>query len=147
MDKLARERNDIERTKDEILLEQKRLMQQVYEEKRKIAEEKAQLDAQLSAYNDKKHKDSLSNINLEAEITVNSKRLHEEKQRLEKLSKELDERDAAIKQERAKLDERKQDIEIKAAKLEQMAFSVNQLYEKAEDIYSVILFLPFLFDQ
>ena len=37
MDKLARERNDIERSKDDILVEQKRLMQQIYEEKRKIA--------------------------------------------------------------------------------------------------------------
>jgi hypothetical protein len=112
-------------------------MQQVYEEKRKIAEEKATLDAQLAVYNDKKHKDSLSNINIEAENSVNSKRIQEEKQRLERRSKELEEKEAQLKQEKIKLDERKQELDMKTAKLEQMAFSVNQRYEKAEETYTV----------
>lgn len=124
-------------TQDDILIEQKRLMQQVYEEKRKIAEEKAYVEATRAAYEDKKHKDSLSAINLEAELSVNSKRLTEDKQRIERLTKELDERDAQLKAEKVKLDERRQELEIKAVKLEQMAFAVNQKYEKAEELFSV----------
>ena len=53
-------------------------MQQVYEEKRKIAEDKAQFNAKLQSYKDQQHKDSISNLNIEAEISVNSKHLNEE---------------------------------------------------------------------
>ena len=49
-------------------------MQQVYEEKRKLAEERAQIEAAVSGYKDRQHKDSLSDINIEAEISVSTRR-------------------------------------------------------------------------
>ena len=82
--------------KNEILAEQKRLMQAIYEEKRKIAEDRAKLDAELSGYKDKQHKDSLSNINVEAELSVGTRRLNEEKIKLEQLSKELKDKEILI---------------------------------------------------
>ena len=137
MDKLARERNDIDRSKDDILAEQKRLMQVIYEEKRKIAEEKATLEASISAYKDKLHKDSLSNINIEAEISVSSKRLNDEKHRVEQASKELNEREILLKQDKVQIEEKKRELDTKLGKLEQMALSINQKYAEAEDLFAV----------
>ena len=169
MEKLVRERNDIDRSKvnflfkimllhansilyvfnairhekDEILVEQKRLMQVIYEEKRKIAEDRAKLDADIVGYKDKQHKDSLSNINVEAELTVGTRRLHDEKSRMEQLSKEFKEKEVALKEERAVLDEKKRELDIKIAKLEQMAYTVNQKYIQAEDMLVVWIITVF----
>lgn len=125
--------------KNEILAEQKRLMQAIYEEKRKIAEDRAKLDAELSGYKDKQHKDSLSNINVEAELSVGTRRLNEEKIKLEQLSKELKDKEIALKEERVILEEKKRELDAKTAKLEQMAFAVNQKYSQAEDLFAVSL--------
>lgn len=113
-------------------------MQQIYEEKRKIAEEKATLEASIVAYKDKKHKDSLSNINIEAEISVSSRRLNDEKARLEQFNNDLKERELKLKHELQKLDEKRQELETKAAKLEQVSFSVNQKHIQAQELYAVI---------
>lgn len=137
MDRLARERNDIERSKDDILNEQKRLMHQLYEEKRKIAEERAHVEATLSAYKDRQHKDSLSNINIEAEISVSTRRLNDEKSRLEQLTKELKDKEAQLQQEKQLLEEKKQQIDAKIAKLEQMSALVNKKYSEADELFAV----------
>ena len=137
MEKLARERSDIERSKDEILLEQKRLMQQIYEEKRKIVEERANLEASMNAYKDKKHQDSLNNINVEAEISVSTKRLNEEKERLEKLRNELKEKEIELKQEKKNLNEKKLELEVKMGKIDQFQSILNQKYTDAEELYLV----------
>lgn len=137
MEKLARERSDIERSKDDMLLEQKRLMQQIYEEKRKIAEERANLEASLNAYKDKKHQDSLNNINVEAEISVSTKRLSEEKERLEKLKNELKEKEIELKQEKKSMDEKKMELEAKLNKIDQLQAVLNQKYSDAEELYLV----------
>lgn len=137
MEKIARDRNDVERSKDDILLEQKRLMQQLYEDKRKLAEERAQIEAAVTSYKDRQHKDSLKNINVEAEISVSTRRLTDETSRLEKLSTELKEKEFMLKQEKIKLEEKNTEIEKKTAKLEQMAATVNHKYIQAEEMYSV----------
>ena len=137
MEKLARERGDIERSKDEMLLEQKRLMQQIYEEKRKIAEDRANLEASLTAYKDKQHKDSLSNINTEAEISVSTRRIQEEKERLEKTKAELKEKEIEIRQEKKMLEEKKAEMESKMIKLDQLQAVLNQKYSDAEELYTV----------
>jgi hypothetical protein len=147
IEKIARERNDIERSKDDILMEQKRLMQQLYEEKRQLAEDKAQIEAAIVAYKDKQHKDSLSQINIEAEISVSTKRLNEEKGRLDQLSKEIKEKEASIKQEKITLEEKKLELDSKASKLEQIAFIANQRYLQAEEIFEVsLLIIKFFFN-
>jgi len=144
MEKIARERNDVDRSKDDILVEQKRLMQQVYEEKRRLAEEKAQIDAAVASYKDRQHKDSLNNINIEAEISVSTRRLNDEKTRLEALAKDLREKEFLLKNEKVKLDERNMEIEKKTAKLEHMAATVNQKYLQSEELQAVRI-MKFLF--
>lgn len=119
------------------MIEQKRLMQQIYEEKRKNAEERANLEASIAAYKDKTHKDSLANISIEAELTVNSKRLKDEKTRLEEANLNLKEREAALRQEKHALDEKKQELDIRAAKLEKMSIDVNHKYLETEELYLV----------
>jgi hypothetical protein len=137
MDKLSRERNDIERSKDDILVEQKRLMQQIYEEKRKIAEERAQVEAAVSSYKDRQHKDSLNNINIEAEISVSTRRLNDEKLRIEQLTRDLKEKETQLQQEKLSLEEKKKQIDMQTAKLEQMAAIVNKKYQDADDLIAV----------
>ena len=139
MDKLARERNDVDRAKDDILVEQKRLMQQMYEEKRKIAEERAQVDAAFASYKDRQHKDSLSNINIEAEISVSTRRLNDEKSRIEQLMKEYKEKETQLQQEKQIFDEKKQQLEAKSSKLEQMAAIVNKKYSDSDDLVIVYI--------
>ena len=114
--------------------EQKRLMQQVYEEKRKIAEEKAQLEASIKAYKDKVHQDSLNNINSEAQIAVMGRSLQDEKARLEIVNKELLQFEKTLKQERQAIDMKAAEIEAKALKLEQMSVMVSQKNQQAEEI-------------
>jgi hypothetical protein len=137
MEKLARDRNDIERSKEDILIKHKRLMQQIYEEKRNFAEERAQLESAANAYKDKQNKDSLNNINIEADLTVSTRRLNEEKSRVEQMDKELREKELTLKQETARLDERRKELDANFAKLEQMAFQVNQKYMNAEELFNV----------
>jgi hypothetical protein len=91
----------------------------------------------LLAYKDKQHKDSLSNITLEAELSVNGKRLLEEKERLERVRKELDDKELSLKQERVMLEQKRAEIESKSAKLDQIAMTVNQKYTHAEDMLEV----------
>lgn len=137
MEKISRDRNNVDRSKDDILVEQKRLMQQVYEEKRKLAEERAQIEAAVAGYKDKQHKDSLNNINIEAEISVGTRRLNDEKARLEVLARELKEKEFLLKQEKIKLDEKNMEIEKKTGKLEHMAATVNHKYQLAEELQTV----------
>jgi hypothetical protein len=115
-------------------------MQQVYEEKRKIAEERAQLDAQLQIYKERQHKDSLSNLNIEAELTVSSKFMREEKNRLEKAEAAIKIQEDQLKIEKANLEEKRRDIDTREAKLEQMAYAVKQKYIEAENFHTVIFF-------
>jgi hypothetical protein len=115
-------------------------MQQVYEEKRKIAEERAQLDAQLQIYKERQHKDSLSNLNIEAELTVSSKFMREEKNRLEKAEAAIKIQEDQLKIEKANLEEKRRDIDTREAKLEQMAYAVKQKYVEAENVHTVIFF-------
>lgn len=135
MEKLTRERMDVDRVKDDILSEQRRLMQQIYEEKRKIAEERAQLDAQLQIYKERQHKDSLSNLNIEAELSVSSKFMREEKNRLEKVEAAIKIQEDQLKIEKTNLEEKRRDIDTREAKLEQMAYAVKQKYAEAENFH------------
>ena len=112
-------------------------MMQIYEEKRKLAEERAQLETNIGAYRDKMHKDSLSNINIEAELTVGRKRLADDKSRLEKIAQELKEKEIQLKQERLVLEEEKRDLDHKTGKLEQMAIEVNKRLQHSEENLSV----------
>ncbi len=124
--------------------EQRRLMQQVYEEKRKIAEERALLDVQSQSYKERQHKDSLSNLNIEAELSVSTKYMREEKARLERLENTLKLQEEQTKMDRASIDERRRDIDIREAKLEQMAYAVKQKYVEAENLYTVIYGVGFV---
>jgi hypothetical protein len=126
------------------LNEQRRLMQQVYEEKRKIAEERALLDVQSQSYKERQHKDSLSNLNIEAELSVSTKYMREEKARLERLENTLKLQEEQTKMDRASIDERRRDIDIREAKLEQMAYAVKQKYVEAENLYTVIYGVGFV---
>lgn len=121
-----------------MLIEQKRLMHQIYEEKRKLAEEKAKLDAAITSYKDNVYHDSLSKMNVEAELTVNSKRLQDEKIRLDKLSMEIREREASLKQQQLSLNEKKQELDISMKKLEQSDSLINQKLSLTNELYQVI---------
>ena len=123
--------------KDDILAEQKRLMQQVYEEKRKIAEDKAQFNAKLQSYKDQQHKDSISNLNIEAEISVNSKHLNEERVKLEKLEKAIKEQEEQIKKDKSLLDDRRREFDIREARIEQIAISIQQKFAEADNLFKV----------
>lgn len=134
MDKLTRERADIDRSKDDLLNEQKRLMQQVYEEKRKMAEEKAQLEAALKSYKEKMHHDSIQNINTEAQLNVQSRSLSDEKSRLDLFKLELLQIEKNLKEEREKIGAKAAEIEAKSAKLEQMSMMLSQKHLQAEEM-------------
>lgn len=117
--------------------EQKRLVKQIYEEKCRIAEERATLDASIAAYKDKMHKDSLANINNEAEMTVGLKRLKDEQLRLEKYNADLKEKEARLKREQLELDEKRHELGVKMSNLEKMAVNVHQKYFESEELLSV----------
>lgn len=117
--------------------EQKRLVKQIYEEKCRLAEERANLEAMVAAHKDKIHKDSITNINNEAEMSVGLKRLKDEQLRLEKYNSELNDKENRLKRERVELDEKRHELETKMSNLEKMAISVHQKHFEAEELLLV----------
>jgi hypothetical protein len=112
-------------------------MQQVYEEKRKLAEERAQFELTVQAYKNQQHNDSLKNINLEAEISVATKYLKDEKIRLDKLESTLKLQEQQMYDQRKKLEERKDALNKREAELQETIVDTNKKYAEAQTLYEV----------
>jgi hypothetical protein len=59
MERIARDRSDIQRSKDNLLEEQKIALASIYESRSKLADERAQVDALQKAFQEQKHRDLL----------------------------------------------------------------------------------------
>lgn len=59
MEKLARDRADIQRSKDQLLEDQKTALASVYETRTHLADERAKIEALQKAFQEQKHRDLL----------------------------------------------------------------------------------------
>lgn len=61
MEKLARERAEIQRSKDQLLEDQKVALASIYENRSQLADERAKVEALQKAFQEQKHRDMLQN--------------------------------------------------------------------------------------
>ena len=70
MEKLARDRADIQRSKDQLLDEQKTALASIYENRSHLAEERAKVEALQRTFNEQKHKDMLQTAGVNIKRTL-----------------------------------------------------------------------------
>jgi uncharacterized membrane protein affecting hemolysin expression len=68
MDKLSRERTEIQRSKDQLLEDQKVALASIYESRSHLAEERGKVEALQKNFQEQKHKDMLQNATVKIEI-------------------------------------------------------------------------------
>jgi uncharacterized membrane protein affecting hemolysin expression len=68
MDKLSRERTEIQRSKDQLLEDQKVALASIYESRSHLAEERGKVEALQKNFKEQKHKDMLQNATVKIEI-------------------------------------------------------------------------------
>jgi uncharacterized membrane protein affecting hemolysin expression len=61
MEKLSRDRSEIQRSKDQLLDDQKIALASVYESRSQLAEERAKVEALQKSFQEQKHRDLLQN--------------------------------------------------------------------------------------
>ena len=127
MEKLARERAEIQRAKDQLLDDQKTALASIYESRSQLAEERAKVEAVQKNFHEQKHRDLLQNATVgtasrcdrrilarfqtEAETRAQLKLAAEQLARLERREEELRQREDALIQEKRSLTELKQRLE------------------------------------
>ena len=70
MDKLARERSEIQRNKDQLLEDQKLALAKIYESRSQLADERAKLEALEKSFQEQKHRDMLQNTTVKLKSNV-----------------------------------------------------------------------------
>ncbi len=61
MEKLTRDRSEIQRSKDQLLDDQKIALASIYESRSQLAEERAKVEALQKSFQEQKHRDLLQN--------------------------------------------------------------------------------------
>jgi len=61
MEKLSRDRSEIQRSKDQLLEDQKIALASIYESRSQLADERAKLEALQKSFQEQKHRDLLQN--------------------------------------------------------------------------------------
>ncbi len=68
MEKLSRDRSEIQRSKDQLLDEQKIALASIYESRSQLADERAKVEALQKAFQEQKHRDMLQNATVKSPL-------------------------------------------------------------------------------
>ena len=68
MEKLARDRSEIQRSKDQLLDDQKIALASIYESRSQLADERAKVEALQKHFQEQKHRDMIQNATVNIEI-------------------------------------------------------------------------------
>jgi DNA repair exonuclease SbcCD ATPase subunit len=133
MEKLTRDRSEIQRSKDQLLDDQKIALASIYESRSQLAEERAKVEALQKSFQEQKHRDMLQNttvairkfslkicklffsdfsLKIEAETRAQQKYVSEQITRLEKREQELIKREEVLILEKRSLTELKQRLDV-----------------------------------
>ncbi|CAF1250114.1 unnamed protein product [Adineta ricciae] len=126
MEKIARERTEIQRGKDQLLEDQKVTLASVYESRSQLAGERAKVEALQKTFQEQKHRDMLQAASIEAEARAQQKVVSEQMARLEKREQEIIKREEALSIERRSLVELKQRVEIEQSTIKNEHEDIKQ---------------------
>ncbi|CAF3244284.1 unnamed protein product [Rotaria sp. Silwood2] len=138
MEKLSRERLEIQRSKDQLLEDQKLALANIYESRSQLADERAKVEALQKSFQEQKHRDMLQNATIEAENRAQQKLASEQLARLEKREQELIKREEAFLLEKRALTELKQHIDIEQSNIKNQYEDIKQKLIEIENANELI---------
>ncbi|CAF0907100.1 unnamed protein product [Adineta steineri] len=125
-EKISRDRSEIQRSKDQLLDDQKLALASIYESRSQLAEERAKVEALQKSFQEQKHRDMLQNATIDADTRAQQKLVNEQLVRLEKREQELIKREEALILERRSLAELKQRIDNEQSSLKNDQDDIKQ---------------------
>ena len=138
MEKLARDRAEIQRSKDQLLEDQRIALHGIHESRAHLAEERAKVEALQKNFQEQKHRDLLQNTTIEAEVRAQQKMGAEQLARLERREQELQQREEALLLEKRSLNEQKQRLESDQSTVkfehEEMKMKLHDLEQTKEQM-------------
>jgi DNA repair exonuclease SbcCD ATPase subunit len=150
MEKLSRDRMEIQRSKDQLLEDQKIALASIYESRSQLADERAKVEALQKNFQEQKHRDLLQNttvkkkertfkliilidwlffffsFKIEAETRAQQKLVSEQIIRIEKREQELIKREEAIISEKRLLNELKQRLDVDQSTIKTQQEEIKQ---------------------
>jgi hypothetical protein len=156
MEKLSRDRSEIQRSKDQLLEDQKIALASIYESRSQLADERAKLEALQKSFQEQKHRDLLQNttvkknfffidfllfflsLKIEAETRAQQKLVSEQIIRLEKREQELIQREEALILEKRSLTELKQRLDIDQSTIKTQQEEIKQKFIDIEHANELI---------
>ncbi|CAF0997189.1 unnamed protein product [Rotaria sordida] len=138
MEKLTRDRSEIQRAKDQLLEDQKSALANIYESRSQLADERAKSEALQKSFQEQKHRDMLQNAAIEAENRAQQKLISEQSARLEKREQELNKREEGFLLEKRALTELKQQTDLEQSNIKNQYEDIKQKLIEIEHANEVI---------
>ncbi|CAF2065790.1 unnamed protein product [Rotaria magnacalcarata] len=138
MEKLARDRSEIQRSKDQLLDDQKIALASIYESRSQLADERAKVEALQKSFQEQKHRDMLQNATIEAETRAQQKLVAEQLARVERREQELIKREEAFMLEKRSLNELRQHLDIEQVNIRSQQEDIKQKLIEIEHANEVI---------
>ncbi|CAF3385709.1 unnamed protein product [Rotaria socialis] len=138
MEKLARDRSEIQRSKDQLLDDQKIALASIYESRSQLADERAKVEALQKSFQEQKHRDMLQNATIDAETRAQQKLVAEQLARVERREQELIKREEAFILEKRSLNELRQHLDIEQVNIRSQQEDIKQKLIEIEHANEVI---------
>ncbi|XP_013405423.1 fas-binding factor 1, partial [Lingula anatina] len=133
-DQLTRERSELQSSKDALLKEQKTIYSQLYDERRALSEERTQFNMLQSTLLNREQRDTVRNVQAEADLEGTMKTLSNEKMRLQTMSEELQKEQQRINTQKLALDQQKAALQMEKEKLDELATHMKLRSQEVEEI-------------
>ncbi|GAB1604689.1 fas-binding factor 1 homolog isoform X1 [Argonauta hians] len=132
----TRERAALDKCRNDLLAEQKRLMTQLTNERRALAEEKTRVEVSQKLWKQQEHQNMMKATKIETEFDVTMKALFEENEKQEKLKETLATEQRMLEKEQKKLTKDKSLLEEEKSQLFRMAAEFRERSLLLESFYA-----------
>ncbi|XP_014786827.1 fas-binding factor 1 homolog isoform X2 [Octopus bimaculoides] len=132
----AREKAALDKCRNDLLEEQKRLMTQLVEERRTLAEEKIQAEVSQKLWKEREHQNIVKAAKIETEFDVTMKALSEENEKCATQKEILDTEQRMLEKEQKKLNKEKSLFEEEKSQVFKMAAEIRERSLQIESLYT-----------
>ncbi|XP_029636112.1 fas-binding factor 1 homolog isoform X2 [Octopus sinensis] len=132
----AREKAGLDKCRKDLLEEQKRLMTQLVEERRALAEEKIQADVSQKLWKEREHQNIVKAAKIETEFDVTMKALSEENEKCAKQKEILETEQRMLEKEQKKMNKEKSLFEEEKSQVFKMAAEIRERSLQVESLYT-----------
>ncbi|CAI9723218.1 Hypothetical predicted protein [Octopus vulgaris] len=132
----AREKAGLDKCRKDLLEEQKRLMTQLVEERRALAEEKIQADVSQKLWKEREHQNIVKAAKIETEFDVTMKALSEENEKRAKQKEILETEQRMLEKEQKKMNKEKSLFEEEKSQVFKMAAEIRERSLQVESLYT-----------